>query len=353
MRTDDAVDRARRARPRAGRARGERARGVRRGGRAGDRAVEARPGAQADARGMRRRRTAVRCQTALDRRGRALSGKPHRSEALADGGERRGGSPSAAPCDMPCWHGRRERAVGRVVQRRFAGRTRLSCAGDPRARSTCELERRRSCVVASLQDDMDVRGRRNRGWCHRLAALALQGDLRAHAHAALLAAARSLCALGGRRRSPENEAATARARSQALGCSTRRPRGALRTATRAIAAELFDVPVALVSLIDGDRQWFKSRARPRSRPRRRAMSAVLRAHDPRPTRCCRCPTRCRMPASPTTRSSPAIRRVRFDAGAPLAAADGSLLGTLCLIDRRPRQLERQQLEACCAISPTE
>jgi GAF domain-containing protein len=36
-------------------------------------------------------------------------------------------------------------------------------------------------------------------------------------------------------------------------------------------------------------------------------------------------------------------RVRFYAGAPLAAADGSLVGTLCLIDRRARQLDDQQL----------
>ena len=36
-------------------------------------------------------------------------------------------------------------------------------------------------------------------------------------------------------------------------------------------------------------------------------------------------------------------RVRFYAGAPLAAADGSLLGALCVVDRRPRQLDEQQL----------
>ena len=36
-------------------------------------------------------------------------------------------------------------------------------------------------------------------------------------------------------------------------------------------------------------------------------------------------------------------RMRFYAGAPLAAADGGLVGTLCLIDQRARQLDEQQL----------
>jgi len=36
-------------------------------------------------------------------------------------------------------------------------------------------------------------------------------------------------------------------------------------------------------------------------------------------------------------------RVRFYAGAPLAASDGSLLGAFCVVDKRPRQLDEQQL----------
>ena len=36
-------------------------------------------------------------------------------------------------------------------------------------------------------------------------------------------------------------------------------------------------------------------------------------------------------------------RVRFYAGAPLAAPDGSLVGSLCVVDSRPRELDQQQL----------
>jgi GAF domain-containing protein len=47
-----------------------------------------------------------------------------------------------------------------------------------------------------------------------------------------------------------------------------------------------------------------------------------------------------LPDNPLVTGPP---RVRFYAGAPLAAADGSLVGTLCLIDQRARQLDEQQL----------
>jgi CheY-like chemotaxis protein len=108
-----------------------------------------------------------------------------------------------------------------------------------------------------------------------------------------------------------------------------------------IAAQLFDVPIALVSLIDGDRQWFKSRhgLDVGESPRETAFCAhaildraVLQVPDALQDD--------RFADNPLVTGSP---RVRFYAGAPLAAADGSLVGTLCLIDRRARQLEPPQL----------
>jgi phosphoribosyl 1,2-cyclic phosphodiesterase/CheY-like chemotaxis protein len=108
-----------------------------------------------------------------------------------------------------------------------------------------------------------------------------------------------------------------------------------------IAAQLFDVPIALVSLIDTDRQWYKSR------------HGIDLAESPRDTAFCahtildkavlQVPDAlqdARFADSPFVAGEP---RVRFYAGAPLAGADGSLLGALCVVDRRPRQLDEQQL----------
>ena len=108
-----------------------------------------------------------------------------------------------------------------------------------------------------------------------------------------------------------------------------------------IAAGLFDVPIAMVSLIDRDRQWFKSRHGfdVAETPRETAFCAhtildraVLQVPDALQD--------ARFADNPVVAGPP---RVRFYAGAPLAAPDGSLVGSLCLVDRRPRQLDEQQL----------
>ena len=108
-----------------------------------------------------------------------------------------------------------------------------------------------------------------------------------------------------------------------------------------IAAQLFDVPIAIVSLIDTDRQWYKSHhgIDLTESPRETAFcahtildNAVLQVpdalHDDR------------FADSPFVAGEP---RVRFYAGAPLAAPDGSMIGAFCVVDRRPRQLDEQQL----------
>ena len=108
-----------------------------------------------------------------------------------------------------------------------------------------------------------------------------------------------------------------------------------------IAAGLFDVPIAMVSLIDSDRQWFKSRygLEIAETPRETAFCAhtivdgeVMQVPDAL--------------QDPRFADSPVVAgplRVRFYAGAPLAAPDGSLVGSLCVVDSRPRELDRQQL----------
>jgi phosphoribosyl 1,2-cyclic phosphodiesterase/DNA-binding response OmpR family regulator len=104
-----------------------------------------------------------------------------------------------------------------------------------------------------------------------------------------------------------------------------------------LAAAVFDVPIALVSLVDKDRQWFKScygiTATETSREvsfcahvvfNRQAMFVSDTLLDPR------------FGDNPMVVNEP---RVRFYAGCPLILADGSCVGTLCLVDTRPRSLE--------------
>lgn len=104
-----------------------------------------------------------------------------------------------------------------------------------------------------------------------------------------------------------------------------------------LAAAVFDVPIALVSLVDRDRQWFKScygiSAKETSREasfcahvvyNREMMLVTDALMDPR------------FADNPLVVNEP---RIRFYAGCPLILADGSCVGTLCLVDTRARSLE--------------
>jgi PAS domain S-box-containing protein len=103
-----------------------------------------------------------------------------------------------------------------------------------------------------------------------------------------------------------------------------------------MAARLFGVPVALVSLIDADRQWFKSRVGVPFAQTERAMSfcahtilqdGLMIVED------ATCDER--FAAMPLVTELGA----RFYAGYPLAAPDGSRIGTVCILDRNPRTLD--------------
>jgi phosphoribosyl 1,2-cyclic phosphodiesterase/CheY-like chemotaxis protein len=106
-----------------------------------------------------------------------------------------------------------------------------------------------------------------------------------------------------------------------------------------LAAALFDVPIALVSLVDAERQWFKSvhGVAPRSTEREASFCAhailgddILVVSDTLQDT--------RFAGNPMVTGDSGIR---FYAGCPLRLADGSRVGTLCLMDVRPRELDAQ------------
>jgi PAS domain S-box-containing protein len=108
-----------------------------------------------------------------------------------------------------------------------------------------------------------------------------------------------------------------------------------------LAQRLFDVPIALVSLVDADRQWFKSR------------QGLDRCQTPRDISFC---------AHTILRPDPLVipdtqlderfadnplvagqSGIRFYAGQPLKAPDGSLVGAFCIKDHRPRTMTPEEM----------
>jgi phosphoribosyl 1,2-cyclic phosphodiesterase/CheY-like chemotaxis protein len=104
-----------------------------------------------------------------------------------------------------------------------------------------------------------------------------------------------------------------------------------------LAAALFDVPIALISLIDRDRQYFKSHYGFDVCESSRDVSFC--AHVVYSRELMIVPDALRDPrfaGNPTVKDEP---HIRFYAGAPLILDDGSCVGTVCLIDTRVRSLE--------------
>jgi len=122
------------------------------------------------------------------------------------------------------------------------------------------------------------------------------------------------------------------------------PNESLDQITR-LASLMFKAPIALVSLVDSDRQWFKSRHGLDVDQTEREFSfcshAIRQAEVMVVLNATRDP---RFAGNPLVTGAP---HIRFYAGAPLMLASGEALGTLCVIDDEPRESfdarERAQL----------
>src|SRR4051794_5041588 len=114
-----------------------------------------------------------------------------------------------------------------------------------------------------------------------------------------------------------------------------------------LASSVCGVPMSLVTLIDADRQWFKAATGTDLTETPRDLSFCSHAILGRDLMVV--PDACEDPRFADHPAVTAEGGVRFYAAAPLVTTNGHALGTLCVVDSRPRRLGAEQLQALRAL----
>lgn len=125
------------------------------------------------------------------------------------------------------------------------------------------------------------------------------------------------------------------------------PEEAFERITR-LAARVLDAPIALVSLVDRDRQWFKS-----------CFGWDLRESARETSFCTHAIEQDEVLVVPDARLDPRFSgnplvtgdtHIRFYAGAPLRTSEGDVLGTLCVLDTEPRDFRKDELQTLVELA---